>query len=130
MSRVALAGLAIATAALVLAGGPGPGEAAGIGCAVKGTTIAGIALPMPRSRDVAAARALGLVPAAPRPAITLTHRERAIAEHTARGASNQEVADALSISVRTVETHLTKIYAKLGVGSRGAMTALMHELDI
>ena len=93
-------------------------------------TIAGIALPMPRSRDVAAARALGLVPAAPRPAITLTHRERAIAEHTARGASNQEVADALSISVRTVETHLTKIYAKLGVGSRGAMTALMHELDI
>jgi hypothetical protein len=43
VSRAALAGLATASAALALAGGSGPGEAAGIGCAVKGNTIAGIA---------------------------------------------------------------------------------------
>jgi DNA-binding CsgD family transcriptional regulator len=92
-------------------------------------TIAGIALPMPRARDLTAARALGLLPAAQRTTTALTRRERAVAEQTARGASNQEVAEALSISVRTVETHLTKIYAKLGVGSRGAMIALMHEHD-
>lgn len=41
MSRAALAGLA--TAALALAVGSGPGEAAGVGCAVKGDAIAGIA---------------------------------------------------------------------------------------
>jgi hypothetical protein len=43
MSRAALAGLATATAALALAVGSRPGEAAGIGCTVKGDTIAGIA---------------------------------------------------------------------------------------
>lgn len=91
------------------------------------TTIAGISLPVPRSRDVAAARALGFSSTAERPRIALTDRELAVAERTARGASNQEIAAALAISVRTVETHLTKIYAKFGVRSRGAMTAVMHE---
>jgi hypothetical protein len=43
MSRAALAGLATATAALAVAVGSGPSEAAGVGCAVKGNTIAGIA---------------------------------------------------------------------------------------
>ncbi len=46
MSRPALAGLA--TAALALAVGSGPGEAAGIGCVVKGDTIASI----PRSKVI------------------------------------------------------------------------------
>jgi len=92
--------------------------------------VAGITLPAPRSRDVATAQTLGLLHASPPDVASLTRRERAIAEHTATGASNQEIGEALSISVRTVETHLTKIYAKLGVASRGALTALMHRQSL
>lgn len=35
------------------------------------------------------------------------------------GSSNREVADHLYVSVKTIETHLTRIYRKLGVRSRG-----------
>ena len=48
----------------------------------------------------------------------LTERETAIAGLVARGAGNKEIADALSISVKTVKTHLTNIFKKLGVSSR------------
>lgn len=49
---------------------------------------------------------------------TLTKREREVAGLAARGASNQAIADQLVISVRTVENHLQRCYAKLGVRSR------------
>lgn len=49
---------------------------------------------------------------------SLTARERAIAGLVARGAGNKEIAHALSISVKTVKTHLTNIFKKLGVSSR------------
>jgi DNA-binding CsgD family transcriptional regulator/tetratricopeptide (TPR) repeat protein len=48
----------------------------------------------------------------------LTRREREIATVAAGGASNLEIAEALHISVRTVETHLHRIYRKLGITSR------------
>ncbi len=88
--------------------------------------VAGLELPVPRARDLALARRLNVRGDAPPTIVPLTKRERAVAERASAGASNQEVAAALSISVRTVETHLTKIYAKLGVTSRGAMSALLH----
>jgi DNA-binding CsgD family transcriptional regulator len=48
----------------------------------------------------------------------LTPTERRVAELVAAGSSNREVADHLFITVRTVETNLTRIYQKLGVRSR------------
>ena len=48
----------------------------------------------------------------------------------AQGLTNEQVAEQLVISPRTVDTHLTSIYGKLGVSSRSAATrfALEHQL--
>ena len=48
----------------------------------------------------------------------LTETEQRIADLVARGRSNKEVAAALSLSPKTVEWNLSKVYAKLGVRSR------------
>ena len=48
----------------------------------------------------------------------LTETERRVAELVARGGTNREVAARLVVSERTVATHLTHIYAKLGLRSR------------
>jgi DNA-binding NarL/FixJ family response regulator len=44
----------------------------------------------------------------------LTRRERDVLRLLARGASNQQIADGLYISIRTVERHISTIYEKLG----------------
>jgi DNA-binding NarL/FixJ family response regulator len=49
---------------------------------------------------------------------TLSPREREILNLIARGLSNQDVADALSLSRATVRTHLEHIYQKLEVSNR------------
>ena len=48
----------------------------------------------------------------------LTSTERQVAELVARGLSNRQVAGELFVSVRAIESTLTKTYAKLGVRSR------------
>jgi DNA-binding CsgD family transcriptional regulator len=48
----------------------------------------------------------------------LTATESRVAELVARGGTNREVAAQLVVSERTVATHLTHIYAKLGLRSR------------
>lgn len=53
----------------------------------------------------------------------LTPTERRVAELVSTGISNREVASTLSLSVKTVEVNLTRIYRKLGVRSR---TELAH----
>ncbi|MDF1505535.1 LuxR C-terminal-related transcriptional regulator, partial [Roseisolibacter sp. H3M3-2] len=48
-------------------------------------------------------------------------REAVVLRLVARGHSNKEIAAALEISVKTVETHKANGMAKLGVGSRAAL---------
>ncbi|ADB53626.1 ATP-binding protein [Conexibacter woesei] len=48
----------------------------------------------------------------------LTASERRVAEHAAAGRTNREIAEELFVTPKTVENHLTRVYAKLGVGSR------------
>jgi DNA-binding CsgD family transcriptional regulator len=57
------------------------------------------------------------LPSAPGTA-ELTRREREVADLAAQGLANREIADHLVVSVRTVENHLQRVYAKLGVSSR------------
>ena len=60
-----------------------------------------------------------------RPASTeLTVQEGRVAALAATGASNPQIARQLSVSVSTIETHLERIYAKLGVRSRHELIAL------
>jgi DNA-binding CsgD family transcriptional regulator len=46
-----------------------------------------------------------------------------VAALVSTGLSNREVAAELYISPKTVQYHLTRIYAKLGVRSRSELTA-------
>ena len=53
----------------------------------------------------------------------LTAREAEVLRHVATGKTNREIADALSLSEKTVARHLSNIFAKLNVPSRAAATA-------
>ena len=58
---------------------------------------------------------------------SLTGRELEIARAVARRLSNKEIGAKLGISARTVSTHLSHIFEKLEVGSRGALTDRMRD---
>ncbi|MFJ1793288.1 helix-turn-helix transcriptional regulator [Kitasatospora griseola] len=54
----------------------------------------------------------------------LSPRERQVAELVGQGASNQDVAQALFLSPRTVEHHVASVLRKLGVGRKDVAEAL------
>jgi DNA-binding CsgD family transcriptional regulator len=56
----------------------------------------------------------------------LTASERRVAELAAEGRSNPEIAQALFVTRKTVETHLGRVYRKLDIPGRGK---LAHALD-
>lgn len=58
---------------------------------------------------------------------SLTPREREVLEVLATGASNQDIADRLVLSVGTVKTHVKHVLGKLG--ARGRAQAIAHYLD-
>src|SRR5258708_30185006 len=60
----------------------------------------------------------------------LTTREVEVLRLVAQGLTNEQVAQRLVISPRTVDTHLTSIYSKIGVSSRTAAIryAIEHHL--
>ncbi|MEV6663408.1 response regulator transcription factor [Streptomyces nigra] len=60
----------------------------------------------------------------------LSAREREVLALVARGTSNREIARELFISEATVKTHLTHLYAKLGVNDRAAAVATAYERGI
>jgi DNA-binding CsgD family transcriptional regulator/tetratricopeptide (TPR) repeat protein len=67
--------------------------------------------------------------AASRELAGLTPREREIAEMAGAGKRTREIADRLSLSPRTVDVHLTRVYRKLNIGSRTALARLLAESD-
>ncbi|MEV5315532.1 response regulator transcription factor [Streptomyces sp. NPDC052610] len=81
--------------------------------------------PAVASRLVSAVRR----PAAP-VADTLSAREREVLELVAKGTPNREIARELFISEATVKTHLTHLYAKLGVKDRAAAVAVGYDRGI
>lgn len=60
---------------------------------------------------------------------TLTSREYEVAKMAGAGERNQEIATKLSLSPRTVEVHLTRVYRKLNIRSRAALARMMAVLD-
>ena len=60
----------------------------------------------------------------------LTKRELEVLTRVAAGETNKAIATQLVVSVRTVDRHVSNIYAKLGVSSRAAATAYAHEHDL
>jgi DNA-binding CsgD family transcriptional regulator len=57
---------------------------------------------------------------------SLTARELDVATRAATGQPNSEIANGLGISVRTVETHLQRAYAKLGVKRRTDLAPVLR----
>ncbi|MEU2555995.1 response regulator [Streptomyces sp. NPDC014940] len=78
--------------------------------------------PAVASRLVSAVRAPGGEP--------LSAREREVLGLVARGTPNREIARELFISEATVKTHLTHLYAKLGVNDRAAAVAAAYDRGI
>jgi DNA-binding CsgD family transcriptional regulator len=60
----------------------------------------------------------------------LTPRERDVIALVATGRTNRRIAEALSISEKTVARHLSNIYGKLGISSRAAATAFAYEHEL
>ncbi len=80
------------------------------------------------SRNVIDAYLAGKKPVKPAtPWDTLTHREKSILKMIAEGYKNQEVADFLCISVKTVEKHRANLMEKLDLHNIPDLTALAIE---
>ena len=57
----------------------------------------------------------------------LSARELEVLRHVAGGQTNKEIATELVLSERTIERHVSNIFAKLGVSTRAAATAFAYE---
>ncbi len=57
----------------------------------------------------------------------LSEREKEVAELLLQGKSNKQIAQALNVTTRTIEYHLSSIYKKLGVASRAEALLLLSE---
>ncbi|GCE28461.1 hypothetical protein KDA_39450 [Dictyobacter alpinus] len=68
--------------------------------------------------------------APPTPNATLTSREKEVLQLLANGLTNIQIAARLVISPRTVQTHLSTIYAKIGVTTRSAATRYAIEQNL
>jgi DNA-binding CsgD family transcriptional regulator len=66
--------------------------------------------------------------AASKMALPFTPREHEIAALVAKGLSNRDIAEAMSLSVRTVEGHVFLASTKAGVSSRAELSALVRQL--
>jgi DNA-binding CsgD family transcriptional regulator/tetratricopeptide (TPR) repeat protein len=75
------------------------------------------------------------IPRGPRPATranpaNLTSREMDVLPFLLGPARNAEIADCLFLSAKTLEHHISRIYSKLGIGSRGEVAPALVRLGI
>jgi DNA-binding CsgD family transcriptional regulator len=62
--------------------------------------------------------------------VGLTDRELDVTTRAAAGQANQEIAEALGISVRTAETHLQRSFAKLGIHRRRDLASIFEPTPV
>ena len=60
------------------------------------------------------------------PLASLTAREQEIASLAAGGMTSRAIAQRLTLSVRTVDSHLARVFAKLGVHSREDLAGVLR----
>jgi DNA-binding CsgD family transcriptional regulator len=76
-------------------------------------------------------RAIGTSVSATAPSLAaLTAQETSVAQAVAEGATNQQAAARLFLSVRTVEFHLSNVYRKLGISRRSQLVRLLSDRPI
>jgi non-specific serine/threonine protein kinase len=73
--------------------------------------------------EEAAAEALALAPPPGTPPEPLTARQREVAALVARGLTNRQIGERLSLSPHTVERHVENILNRLGLSSRAQIAA-------
>ncbi len=56
---------------------------------------------------------------------SLSPRERQVADFVAKGLRNLQIAEALELSVRTVEMHRTRLMRRLGARSPGEIASII-----
>ena len=93
-----------------------PARARAVAAAMR---AAGLPVPVTGIRGTAQVRAKGPV--------TLTGRERSVALLVHEGRTNQQIARALDISVKTVEAYLTRLYRKTACSSRVELAVAVTE---
>ncbi|MFE1381514.1 AAA family ATPase [Streptomyces sp. NPDC058740] len=132
----ARAGIGLREAHTLLLGAPAaracgdPAEAAAMWRRARSLATAGGARLLTDLADRTRAAALGPEPSEPAtdadgPLAALTPREREISVLVAEGLTNQAVADRLSLSPRTVESHVASVYRKTGVMTRAGLASLV-----
>lgn len=87
--------------------------------------------PLQARADALAARCHGAATPGLRPAATtviLTRREAEVARLAATGLASRDIAEALALSVRTVDNHLARVYDKLGVRNRGDLAPALQQM--
>ena len=75
------------------------------------------------SSDEAIALSLAVLPTGRATLGGLSAREREVAELVARGLTSRQIGEALHLSTRTVDNHLARIFAKLGLSGRVQLAA-------
>jgi DNA-binding NarL/FixJ family response regulator len=76
------------------------------------------------------ARPDGDQPRVPADLSALTPRELEVLRHVARGQSNAEIADGLTLSEATVKTHVARIFAKLDLRDRAQAVVVAYETGL